>query len=165
MRDLSTYPVSFPRGVIVDETDLPKIARYKNWFITKRGCVSANHYERLGVGHYKKRQVKLHRLIMDFPEGKVVDHINGNQLDNRRMNLRVCTPKDNSRNCGLSKNNTSGINGVRWNTEKKKWVARIKHEYKTIFLGYFEDLEDAASCRYAASVTLFGEYAGELRNG
>lgn len=159
------YPVTMPKGVLVDEVDLPKVCQYKKWFIAKRGNVFANHYERLGVSCYRRRAVSLHRLIMGFPQGADVDHINGDPLDNRRANLRICSHKENSRNTKLSKNNSSGVNGVRWNSDKRKWVARIKHNYKTIFLGYFDDLESAASCRYAAATTLFGEYAGELRNG
>ena len=88
-----------------------------------------------------------------------VDHINGNPLDNRKSNLRICTNAENQRNRGVNKNNTSGYKGVCWAKQNKKWKARIKHNGKLIHLGYYKDKEEAARAYDKKAKELHGEYA------
>lgn len=97
-----------------------------------------------------KGLVYLHRLIVQAPPGKYVDHINENTLDNRQVNLRVCTNSANLRNGRLRANNTSGVKGVTWNARDKKWSATIKVKYRSIFLGNFTDFEQAVEARKSA---------------
>jgi len=93
----------------------------------------------------------LHRVIMNAPPGKVVDHINHNTLDNRKDNLRIVSYVENARNrAGLNRNNKSGYPGLRWHTEINKWVATIKINYKEIYLGAFINKEDAINIIKAA---------------
>jgi hypothetical protein len=101
----------------------------------------------------------LHRLIMNPPKGMMVDHINGDGLDNRRANLRVCTNAENGRNQRLSKNNKSGYKGVSWFKRDKKWRSKIKHEGKSRCIGLFDCPEKAARAYDAVAKELFGEYA------
>jgi hypothetical protein len=77
---------------------------------------------------FNSRKGLFHRLIMDAPPDKYVDHINGNRLDNRRENLRLVTPKGNSGNVHRNKRNTSGYRGVYWNG--REWVGNVQHEGK-----------------------------------
>ena len=100
----------------------------------------------------------LHRIIMDNPEGQFIDHINRDPLDNRRDNLRIVSIQENSMNLSMSKRNKSGVSGVSWNKNRKKWVARIMYKNKHIHLGYFEKLEDARKARKDAEVKYFGEF-------
>ena len=97
-----------------------------------------------------------HRLAFLYMTGLMpknhVDHINGVRGDNRWVNIRDVTPQENQKNVGLQKNNTSGIVGVRWNKNSKKWVATIKHNYKDIYLGQFDNVSDATSARKLAEV-------------
>ena len=101
----------------------------------------------------------LHRIIMDEPEDLVVDHINGDILDNCRNNLRIVTRQQNNMNQGISKNNKSGVSGVHWNKTNDKWRAKIAYKYKDIHLGCFEKLEDATKARKDAEMKYFGEFA------
>ncbi len=112
-------------------------------------------------GTRRKRQTTLlmHRLIMDAPKGMEVDHINGNSLDNRKSNLRICTRSQNQRNSGPLKNNTSGYKGVVRYHRIKKWAARIKHNSKSIHIGCYDDKEEAARARDKKAKELHGEYA------
>lgn len=107
--------------------------------------------------------LKMHRHILQL-EGYVlsnneIDHINGDGLDNRVENLRICSRKNNSRNRKLSKNNTSGYKGVIWINRLNKWRARIKVDYKTIHLGYFVSKDDAARAYNLAASKYFGDFA------
>src|SRR5690348_9287785 len=79
------------------------------------------------LGMKKTKRIGLHRWIMNDPEGLVVDHINNDTLDNRKMNLRVVTIQQNSQNrAGVSSNNTSGYRGVRYDKRSKKWISAVK---------------------------------------
>lgn len=84
-----------------------------------------------------------------------VDHKDRDGLNNRRSNLRSATHKQNCENFGLRKDNISGCKGVSWDKQLSKWRARIKHNYKTIHLGVFEDLDDAIAARKKAERKYF----------
>lgn len=96
-----------------------------------------------------------HRLAWIYSYGeepKCIDHINGNPLDNRLLNLRNVTQKTNARNQKMNKTNSSGFAGVSWCKNKKKWMAQIKVNQKTKFLGYFANISDAVKARVDAEV-------------
>lgn len=99
----------------------------------------------------------IHRLI--YPDSEAVDHINHNGLDNRMCNIRPCTKKQNSYNCSISKNNTSGVTGVR--KKEKKWQARIMVNRKEICLGSYENKTDAINARQEAEKKYFGEFRND----
>ena len=106
---------------------------------------------------YNKKHTVLHRLIMNTPKGYVTDHINGDKLDNRRENLRICTQHQNSMNTRISKNNKSGVKGVS-TTPFGKYRARIMVNGVEIRLGHYETLEEATKARKRAERKYFGEY-------
>jgi hypothetical protein len=97
--------------------------------------------------------IMLHRLIMDAPQGLVVDHINGLGLDNRRANLRICTQNDNAKNQVVHRINRLGRIGV---TQHRggRFVARIVHNGITYRLGYYATPEEASAARRAAEIVL-----------
>lgn len=105
------------------------------------------------------RKVKLHRLIMNAPDHLEVDHINGNRLDNRKTNLRLCTREQNQRNVGINSTNTSGYKGVSWCKPRNGWRVRIKIHGKEIQLGLFSDKIKAAIVYNEAAKKYFGEFA------
>tara|TARA_R110002110_G_scaffold411171_1_gene635256 strand:- start:101 stop:871 length:771 start_codon:yes stop_codon:yes gene_type:complete len=101
-------------------------------------------------GRARKRlaTIMMHRFIMNTGVGKVVDHKNGDTLDNRKENLQNCSRIENGQNRGKTKKNTSGFKGVSKMKRKfklaKPWEARITHNKKQIFLGTFATPEEAA---------------------
>jgi len=102
----------------------------------------------------------MHRVIAERMgldlRGKIVDHINGNSLDNRRSNLRLASKAVNSRNTRLPSTNTSGYKGVSFYRKTGKWRAYIKHNDKTYWLGMFVDKEDANRARLQKERELWG---------
>lgn len=91
----------------------------------------------------------LHRLLMKPPRNMVVDHINRNPLDNRRINLRVCTVDENNRNLSLRKNNSSGTMGVYYKPDKKNkpWVAQKYYRGAWLPIKLFKTKEEAIAHR------------------
>lgn len=111
---------------------------------------------------HKNNMISIYRLVMNAQKEDVVDHINGDTLDNRKQNLRICTQKDNIRNKTiLPSNNTSGILGVYKDSRKQRksnWIAEIKYNDVKIYLSAFVKFEDAVYCRYIAETLLFQEF-------
>lgn len=103
------------------------------------------------------KQYRLHRVIMGNPDG-VVDHINGNSLDCRKENLRVCSQADNARNRGIGSNNKSGYKGV-FLAQGKYWAASIVKDRKKIHIGYYKTPELAALAYNKKATELYGEFA------
>lgn len=134
---------------LVDDADFKVVSIYK-WHENKQGYLSAN---------INNRCVYIHRFIMNSPKGLVIDHINGNRLDNRRENLRACTVRENVINSRLSKNNTSGFTGISYRKDRKMYRSYIFVNRRQIFLGYHTDLESALKTRKTAEKSYFGEFA------
>lgn len=119
-----------------------------SWSVDPRGYLAAT---------VNKQHKTLHNLLTNPPKGLVTDHINGNKLDNRRKNLRICTQRENSYNTKVSKNNILGVKGVS-PTPAGKFRARIMVDRKEIRLGHFEKIEDAIKARKQAEIKYFGEF-------
>jgi hypothetical protein len=128
----------FPGGVLLDDPDRKAMGKYR-WSISGNGYLQRHHV--IAPGKYTKK--RLHQEIMGYPDG-IIDHINGNKLDNRRCNLRITDDRGNAQNQCLSSRNTSGHRGVSWNRKMGKWYAHAKIDRKMIWLGLFDDLEEAA---------------------
>ena len=109
--------------------------------------------------NYNRSIVGMHRVIMNAPKGMLVDHIDGNGLNNRRSNLRLCTNKENARNARPSKGGSSRYKGVCWHKAKKKYDARIEVDGKRYCLGYFADEIEAAVTYDIKAMQLFGDFA------
>lgn len=109
-------------------------------------------YVRVSVAH---RSMYLHRLLTGCPRGLEVDHINGDPLDNRMSNLRVCTKAENRRNLGLSKRNTSGYKGVYWSPGRQRWHVRVGSKH----IGRYRLLKEAVSAYNEAAISTYGAFA------
>lgn len=104
----------------------------------------------------------IHRVIFAMHHGfmpKYIDHIDGNTKNNCIENLREATFNENVQNSKIRIDNTSGIKGVSWNKNKKKWDAVINKNNKKIFIGRFKNLEDAKTAINQQRKILHGNFA------
>jgi hypothetical protein len=101
---------------------------------------------------------KAHRLVWLHCYGmwptKNIDHINRDKSDNRVKNLRLVDQSANMHNVGVRSNCKSGVSGVSWRADRKKWNARIKVGYKNFNLGLFDTKAAAVAARKAAETRL-----------
>lgn len=139
---------------IVDEEDYARLAE-NDW----------QYYENKSKNCYAVRMevrkiVYMHRVIMNAEAGFIVDHINHNGLDNRKSNLRLATPAENTHNKRKTKRaTTSKYKGVSLRKNENKWVAHIDYQCRRIHLGYFKDEEEAAKAYDKAAKIYYGRFA------
>lgn len=145
------YTNNTHKQFIFDIDDYEKVKKY-HWYEESNGYIRSS-------GKKKEDRFHIHRLIMGFPEGMNIDHINHNTFDNRKSNLRVVTASQNAMNRIKSSNNTSGISGVVWVKNRNKWKSQIKLNDQLIFLGEYDKFEDAEKARKQAEEKYFGEYS------
>lgn len=134
----------------VDAEDIEKVACYK-WFLrgpSERGYAAS---DRAGY---------MHRFLVKAFQGQYVDHINGDTLDNRKSNLRVCTNQQNSFNAQKWRRKcSSAYKGVYWRKDRNKWSAEIHKDGKKFFLGNFDTEKAAYNARVEAARRLHGDFA------
>lgn len=118
---------------IVDANIVSEFEKYL-WTVSKGYAVRNNK---------ENSHVFMHQCIKGkAPKGLVIDHINGNKLDNRASNIRFITQQQNTFNKTSS--------GVTWRKDRNKWMARIKVSGKTIFLGHFDTKKEAQTAYIVA---------------
>ena len=166
---------------IIDDEDYERVVeaiRYKNgmpgkWYaheVAKGYCYATSG----------SRRTFIHRVVMNAPSGMDVDHINGDRLDNRKQNLRVCTRAQNSSNKKLRRDSKSGFKGVYEHKRGSKYVSKKTGEVKYyacrakrfqayigdpgtsgrhIQLGHYTTAEEAARAYDRKAIELQGEFA------
>jgi hypothetical protein len=142
---------------IVDDEDFDFLNQF-NWQANKNGntfYVNRN----FRISNNKQGKIYMHRLILNAKKEYVIDHIDGDALNNQKNNLRICTHAENMRNSQIPINNTSGYKGVSYNKRYKKWEAHISFNNKLLNLGSFIDPIDAARAYNAAAIKYHGEFA------
>lgn len=145
-------PLSQGKFAIVDNDDYEKLLPWKWTF-------SGGYAYRVKTVQGKSKKVWLHRFIANTPEGLYTDHINGNRLDCRKENLRICTYAQNNKNASIRKDNKSGYRGVYWEKGVKKWRAVINADAKRICLGFYESAKEAAKAYNESAKKLHGSFA------
>lgn len=103
--------------------------------------------------------VQMHRTILNAPKGVLVDHADGNGLNNTKENLRLATWSDNMRNRRKASNNTSGYIGVSWHKPSGKWWANVAVAGRKISGGYHDDPMSAAIARDVVALREHGDFA------
>lgn len=134
---------------IIDAEDLYLVENYR-WTTSNFGYPMAKS---------SGKMIRMHRLVVDCPDNMVVDHINGNPLDARKANLRICTQKQNSCNRAAYSTNTTGYKGVSFSKQHQSYRATIMVDGKQKSLGLYDCPIAAAQAYNDAAKELHKEYA------
>jgi hypothetical protein len=142
---------------LVDNADLPAVLEAAPWRlrIADSGLLYVRHSISRTIATTRSRDESLHRFLTGW---RLVDHVNGNGLDNRRINLRPATPSQNQANSHVVLSR-SGFKGVSFHKQVKRWVARVCVAGRDRYLGLFDTPEAAARAYDLAATEAFGEFA------
>lgn len=144
-------PLTKGKFAIIDAADYELVSTHK-WCASGSGCRTYAYCQMNG------KTVALHRFLTNAPKGMVVDHIDGNGLNDRRGNLRVCTQQQNLWN-SRPRGKSSRFKGPCWDRQKRRWVVYVRHGGRNIFVGRFRDEVTAALAYDRKAYECFGEYA------
>lgn len=143
----------------VDTEDFEILSKYK-WHFNRLGYADRNLCKKTKTTKHK--MISMHRMIMKPESKQEVDHINGNGLDNRRSNLRLCSSSQNKFNRGKPKTNTSGYKGVSWEKDRNKWTSQIRVDGQRLRLGSFDLIADAVAAYNKASKKYHGKFSNVI---
>jgi len=147
--EVKRIPLGGGAYAYVDAADYEWLSRY-TWHLYNTGYAARRE---------KGKMVFMHREIMKPPKGMVIDHIDGNQGNNCRFNLRVCTRAENVRNNGKRRNAASRFKGVGYHKRIDKYFARLHFKGQFFWLGYFDDEVEAARAYDHKAVECCGPFA------
>ena len=143
-----TKEIELTQGMValVDDEDYEWLNQWR-WCVSKKA--KTYYAQRNKRKKTKQVVVYMHREILGLKYGdkRLSDHINRNELDNRRKNLRIVDHIHNGRNNSGSPRNKSGHKGVCWHITHKKWMVNIKVNGRTQHLGYYDNINNAVEAR------------------
>ena len=131
----------------------------RNWYVDKDGYLASSY-----IYNGRRCFAMFHRIIMNAQKGQVVDHINRNRADNRKVNLRCCSKFENNLNRGRRSTNTSGVIGVHYDRKRDKWIANITYDKRRIFIGRFISKDEAVKARLRKESELFKSFAPQANS-
>lgn len=148
------------RVALVDDDDYEYLSQWK-WFLSSSNsrayAVRKSRIQEVELEPHS--HVFMHKILLKCPNNAVVDHKDGNKLNNQKHNLRICTHKQNARNSTKPISNKSGYKGVFYYESRNKYHSRIKVNGRSIHLGYFTDATLAARAYDNAAKKYFGDFA------
>ena len=161
MKSICKIKLTKNKFAIVDEKDFKYLSRFQ-WCYSTSKTRRATKRQEAAHTTINGKTVKMHQLLMYVPSNKIVDHINGDQLDNRRSNLRLATRSQNLQNSAKyqrRKTCSSKYKGVSWNKKAQKWEAGLHYKGKRVFLGLFDNEFKAAQAYDLKASELFKAFA------
>ena len=150
---MKRIPLTQNKYALVDDEDFEEMSKY-NWRFAQGYAIRHVRKDK----EKRRTTTRMHRMILDVKKGRDIDHVDGNGLNNQKINLRIATESQNMMNRKLNKNNKSGYKGVHWHI-MGKWLAQIRCFGKGTYLGVFDNKLEAAKVYNEKAKELFGKFA------
>lgn len=148
------------KKILVDPEDLAILSKHKWSLIRPKNIIYAVRRSKINEELPYRTLIFMHRFIMHPDSNSIIDHKNGNGLDNRKLNLRVCSYSENLANVGKSiKKSSSIFKGVSFCSRRKNWMAQIMHHGKSVFVGRYKTESEAAINWNKKAKEINGEFA------
>lgn len=153
-------PLTQGQNAIVDSDDY-EITSPHSWYALWNPSTENFYAWRRAPKNSANERIAMHRFVLNMEPSNplMVDHKNGNPLDNRKSNLRIATVAENNRNCKRRSDNLSGYKGVYWKDSSNKWAAHCRFNNKGFHIGYFKSKLDAAQAYILIAYLNFGEFS------
>jgi hypothetical protein len=154
MASMVEVPLTRERIALIDDDDFETVSRFK-WCCDRQKDMRSPIY---AITWNKGKIMRMHRLILNAQPGQLVDHINGNGLDNRRSNIRICTIAENAHNIHKTRGK-SIFKGVSWHDKHKIWDVTITLDCTRIYIGTYKNELEAALAYDEAARKYHGVFA------
>jgi hypothetical protein len=138
------------------DADCPEWVKNKKWCVTRTNDCTKFYAIASIKENGKRKTLLLHRALLNAQKGQIVDHINGDSLDNRLCNLRFCNVSQNGANSKPKKNKR--FKGIYFRKDRNSWIARVVFNYKKIYVGEYKSEEMAAAAYDVAAKIVFKEF-------
>jgi hypothetical protein len=160
---MALIPVGRNQYAIVDDDDYEFLMQWEWHAELQRNAAFVRYYVmRMEGPRGDSHRIYMHREILKAPKGILVDHGDGDGLNNRRSNIRLATKSNNQWNRGPSRRNTSGHKGITWDKSMQKWKAALMHtengSKRTINIGRYESKEEALRAYRNVAMRMRGEF-------
>jgi hypothetical protein len=154
---MKTIKLSRQLVTVVDDDDYDFLMQWK-WSADHKGYAIRSE-KRTETGRTFRKQLYMHRVIMGANPLILVDHINGDVLDNRKENLRFATHPENMRNRRIQRNNKTGYKGVGYNPKKNRYYSYLKVNGKSRIVFLTRDKAEAAHIYNQFAEQIYGDFA------
>lgn len=152
---MKTIQLTQGQVTIVDDDDFESVSKYKWYAQRRRNTFYAVRHIKSGD---KYINLQLHRFLMNPKTGMCVDHRDCNGLNNQRMNLRVCTHAENTRNLRHKRKNAAKYRGI-YMSSSGKYIAKVRFNYKQYNSRSFPTSDEAITAHREMIRSLHGEFS------
>lgn len=152
---MKEIPLTDGFTALVDDEDFEALSKF-TWHVHRHGRM---YYPQTTIYKGGKKTIRMHRMVVGCNSKILIDHKDGNGMNNTRENLRVATSTQNNRNARLRKDSTTGFKGVHFKKASRKFQAHIRVDGERIYLGCFLTPEEAHAAYCKAAQRHFGVFA------
>lgn len=146
--------------VLIDDEDADEVLQHR-WYLVSKHKDHDIYFNTMYKERGYQRTIELHRFIMKCScrDGKIIDHISGDTLDNRKSNLRCCTHMENLHNARMARRNTSGYKGILYIKSSGKWETKVRYDNDRYYGGSYNTPEEAAKAYDKLALAFHKEFA------